>query len=131
MKKRVTFKAVTGDPNLVVPGELYIEFDMAGRIVSIQQRETVGAKLKEVLFSEALLQSKSTTYTSNGTKTLIPTSGYKGIKEATINVNVPLEENASLTCEVDSTGGTYNIAPSAGYAGIASGTLTIKVKETT
>ena len=128
MKERVLFKAVTGDPNLVVPGELYIEFDLSGNITKIQKRDVAGGELKDVVFSSQYLQSKTANYTTNGTKTLTPTKGFKGIKEATINVNVPLEKNAKFTCEVPAEGGTYNIAPSTGFVGIESAELTIVVK---
>lgn len=129
MKKRVLFKAVTGDPNLVVPGELYVEFDLSGNIIKLQKRDTVGGELKDVLFSEDYLQSKAVVYSTNGIKTLAPTRGYKGLKEATVKVDIPLEKNAAFTCEVPSTGGTYNIVPSKGYAGIESAVLNIKIKE--
>ena len=79
--------------------------------------------------SSPSLQSKSVTYTENGTATITPDSGYDGLSSVDVTVNVSggggSVENEGCIVQIK---GTFNTGGSIAYAELKNGTITTKLQ---
>ena len=73
-------------------------------------------------------QAKSVTITENGTQTVRYDSGYTGLSQVGLTVDVPIEEYNSQTKSVElNTNGIHSVMPDEGYDGLSEVEITVDV----
>lgn len=84
--------------------------------------------ISQINVSAMNLQSKSVPITENGTSIIVPDTGYDGLSEVDIDVNVPAPQPSLQSKSVTITeNGTTNVSADSGYDGLSEVAITTNV----